>query len=90
VPVAAISYGPKSDSLLRRSDINKYSVRLGIRKNEFFKSTEDVDFKEFFYKINEVWENKEAIKKKLKRNLNLIEKNMYSIGDVIENTINRE
>jgi polysaccharide pyruvyl transferase CsaB len=90
VPVAAISYGPKSDSLLRKSGMSKYSVRLGIRKNEFFKSVEDIDFKEFFKKLNESWKNRETIREKLKGYVKLMEKNVHPIGEVAKNVIGRE
>ena len=83
VPVAAISYGPKSDSLLHECEIDKYSVRLGIRSSEFFKVIKDVDFKEFYYKVVNAWENREVIKEKLRRKAKLVGERVCPIGKII-------
>ena len=83
VPLAAISYGPKSESLLKSFGLGQYSVRLGIRKDEFFKVIEDVNFDDFELKIKEVWRNKETIRQNLISVLGSINENEYTIGDVI-------
>jgi len=50
-PVAGISYSTKMDWLLDKTGLNRYSIRIGIRKTDFYKREFDPNYEEFLYKI---------------------------------------
>jgi len=83
-PIATISYGPKTDSLLKRCNIFLFSERLGIRKTEFFKEEKDLDFESLCNKLEEVYKKRKFIKSQLEKCFYSIRNEVKPIGKLLK------
>lgn len=83
-PLAAISYGPKIDSLLKKCSVIQYSERLGIRKSDFFKEEKDVDFGSLYNKLEEVYVKRELVKSLIEEGFLFIKGEMKPIGKLLK------
>lgn len=64
LPMIAINYDYKSESLLQEAKLNRYGIRFGIRNDQFFGQEIDLDMNSLYKAFDDVLTNSDEYRKK--------------------------